>query len=292
MERRCVWCPSRYSPAEDRDRRQSQRRFFFPRGEHMRVERGRGPYFAQVPFGLIETVSVDPRVTAYTVAVYVALGYFSDFTSGQNCRPSIRTLATKAGCSPRQAVREVRTLLELGWIELTASGKAAGKPSIYQVHRSVEGGTPTRRRGYASGAEGGTPGGRTTESQLPRAKTKTLRASPKPAEPESPKVTWLTPYYDLWLRYIGEPAVGKLAKGLKTVHHKYGQPEVARRLEIYLQATEKRFVSVQRFSETWQNWDVAPAPKPDAFPWPEGDPRWRDPQYADVALAHYTNGAQ
>lgn len=61
------------------------------------------------------------------------------------------------------------------------------------------------------------------------------------------------------------------------------------RTEFVMQA--RRFYGPSRpFEEQWVA--VAPKPKSDAFPWPTGDPRWTDPQYADEALNYYLKGAQ
>lgn len=102
------------------------------------VRRGRGPYFAQVPWALQDT----PDITAPTIAVYAALNRYADWGGDRGCRAAQRTLAEKAGVSVPTLKRHLQELRRLGWIEW-ASGKADGEPNVYIVHRSLVGGSVT-----------------------------------------------------------------------------------------------------------------------------------------------------
>lgn len=64
-----------------------------------------------------------------------------------------------------------------------------------------------------------------------------------------PKVTWLTPYADLWKReYEGEMPMGQAARALAPVRKDLGDVEALVRFEWYLRSTPAQYASVSRFA--------------------------------------------
>lgn len=75
---------------------------------------------------------------------------------------------------------------------------------------------------------------------------------PPPAPKPKAKETWLTPYYNLWVKIMGgEPAVGQLAKALKKPHEAAGAERLVPIWEYYLKNTDARFVSPSTFAQKW-----------------------------------------
>jgi hypothetical protein len=99
----------------------------------MRVRRGRGPYFAQVPWELQDTAGID----AATIATYAALQRYADFGQSTGCRVSDAVAAKKAGLSRRTFINRRARLRQLGWVTWE-SGKAEGGVNMYVIHRSLE----------------------------------------------------------------------------------------------------------------------------------------------------------
>lgn len=67
--------------------------------------------------------------------------------------------------------------------------------------------------------------------------------------------TWLTPFSQLWT--CGTPPFGKLSAVLKPLIAEHGEPDVLTRWTRYLVATEPKFWSVHRFSNTYNTWDAS-----------------------------------
>jgi hypothetical protein len=136
------------------------------------VKRGRGPYFAQVPWQLQDT----PRITAPTIAAYAALQRFADWGGEAGCRASHATLAAKAGLSQAGLRKCLGQLRDLGWIEWTRTGAA----NAYTVHRSLPG-SERDRHDVANGSPPGSERIATSERQ-PIASTKSHNqpAAPPP----------------------------------------------------------------------------------------------------------------
>ena len=81
-------------------------------------------------------------------------------------------------------------------------------------------------------------------------RTRPLRGRAADAAPTS-RATWLTPYLDAWCTaYGGQLAPGKAAKALAPVRAAVTDAEALARWARYLAATESRFASAARFSET------------------------------------------
>lgn len=94
-----------------------------------RYEQGRGPFFVQVPFELLQ----DERIDGIAVSVYCAIKMHADFGKAVGSRVSDRTGARLAKCSER-TFRDRRALLAtFGWIEWE---QVPGKPNRYLVHNS------------------------------------------------------------------------------------------------------------------------------------------------------------
>lgn len=99
----------------------------------MKVRRGRGPYFAQVPWELQDAVGID----AATIATYAALQRYADFGQSTGCRVSDAVAAKKAGLSRRTFIDRRARLRRMGWVTWE-SGRAEGGVNIYVIHRSLE----------------------------------------------------------------------------------------------------------------------------------------------------------
>ena len=83
-----------------------------------------------VPIDLIN----DYRLDACAIAIYAALASFADFNSGE-AYPSVRTIAHRAGCSPRTVHSRLRLLDSIGWVH-KYSGKETGTSNRYLVVRA------------------------------------------------------------------------------------------------------------------------------------------------------------
>ena len=104
-------------------------------GAEYRIGR-RAPY-TMVPQSLL----MDERADAYTIATYVALRSFADFGSTEGARPSDKSAAQRAGCSVRTFVNRRQRLKELGWLEWQ-SRAAQGKTNVYVIHETAEADPP------------------------------------------------------------------------------------------------------------------------------------------------------
>jgi hypothetical protein len=72
---------------------------------------------------------------------------------------------------------------------------------------------------------------------------------------DAKRETWLSPFYDAWCeRYGGKPAVGPLAKALKTLVDEFGPDAVLGHWSAYLQSTDARFANPARFAQTYGSW--------------------------------------
>lgn len=84
----------------------------------IRIEHGKGPRFAQMPWQLQDA----DWVTAYTLAVYAALRRYTDFNGTTGARPSLRTLAAKAHLSRTKLRQELIRLKKHGWVDWVSGG--------------------------------------------------------------------------------------------------------------------------------------------------------------------------
>lgn len=64
------------------------------------------------------------------------------------------------------------------------------------------------------------------------------------------KTSWLTPFSDQWQARCGNPPYGRLAKMLAPLVQQLGEPEALARWSRYLDMTEPRYCSPNRFSDT------------------------------------------
>lgn len=70
------------------------------------------------------------------------------------------------------------------------------------------------------------------------------------------KVTWLTPFADLWEQtFRGVFPAGVAARNLRPLVTRYGPERVVSALKAYLIATNPLYVSIPRFAQTFGNWD-------------------------------------
>jgi hypothetical protein len=91
----------------------------------------------------------------------------------------------------------------------------------------------------------------------------------------------------------GAPVWGQMASALKPLLDQGTPEEIAEWLGHYLDSRIPPYLpNLFTFAATVNMWKRATPKKPDTFPWPDGDPRWRDPKYADEALAYYTRNAK
>lgn len=133
---------------------------------------GRGPFFAQVPFLLMD----DPDKDAFVIATYAAIRSFADFGSDTGAKVSDARLSERAGCSPR-TVRERRNWLrDKGWLDWEP-GKGEGDPNTYVIHSSPPlNGEPARQETPTPPAPGADPPRHEvppTENQRPTSNTDT-----------------------------------------------------------------------------------------------------------------------
>lgn len=107
--------------------------------------------------------------------------------------------------------------------------------------------------------------------------------------------TWLSLPVRVWRRHMdADPNWGVMARALRPLYARGILPEViASYLDNYLRSLTGTPYPPNwfRFAETFKRWEHPVRTKADTFPWPDGDPRWHDPQYADQAIAYYTKGA-
>lgn len=120
---------------------------------------------------------------------------------------------------------------------------------------------PTKKNAPASGKLGGRrkkgpAGGRGTPDQGDTPTLPGLQAKEEPmGKPE--QVTWLTPTFNVWVARFGvkPTATAKLmARVLKPLVDEYGNDVVAPAFAAYLADVEARFVSVQKFADTFPEW--------------------------------------
>lgn len=65
------------------------------------------------------------------------------------------------------------------------------------------------------------------------------------------KVTWLTPYFDVWKKeYGGQPPAGQTAKALAPIRKELGDAEALVRWEWYCRSTPGQYASPTRFAST------------------------------------------
>jgi len=95
----------------------------------MRVGSGQGPFFAQIPFALLD----DPAADAETIATYCALRRFTDFGSDKGCFASHSRLAKVAGTSVATVKRRLEWLRSAGWIDWAG---ALGRSNRYAVNQT------------------------------------------------------------------------------------------------------------------------------------------------------------
>jgi len=72
------------------------------------------------------------------------------------------------------------------------------------------------------------------------------------------KVTWLTPFYEVWERVfgVGSCPVGPLTAALRPLLGPYTPEDIAGRLERYLRATDGRYASPQGFVRSLAQWQA------------------------------------
>jgi hypothetical protein len=76
------------------------------------------------------------------------------------------------------------------------------------------------------------------------------------------KVTWLSPFLDLWREICGgEMAPGQAARALSPVVKLIGTEEAQVRFEFYLRSTPTQYASVSRFSQTHGNYAKGAQPE-------------------------------
>lgn len=91
-------------------------------------------------------------------------------------------------------------------------------------------------------------------SSKPSTKPKDIQATPG----NGSKVTWLTPFFDLWKnQYGGEIPVGQACKALKPLVDKHGSPTVEKHFRNYLQTTAASYASVSKFAQTFGSWETS-----------------------------------
>lgn len=220
----------------------------------MRVSAGRGPFFAQVPFALLD----DPESDAASIATYCALRRFTDFGAESGCRASIATLAKVAGLGRSALKQRLQWLQDAGWIAWT-SGKEAGKPSRYIVHASLEGSrlatTPQP------------PDDHPVVATRPQQRDSNRETSTKTSTPAA----WVRPLAEDWATaYGGIPNYGQIGKRLKPLVDAHGFELVREHWRRYLEATEGQYASPERFAQTYGSWDRAGgAPAQEGYVSPE-----------------------
>lgn len=67
-----------------------------------------------------------------------------------------------------------------------------------------------------------------------------------------PKTTWLTVYWDEWVRVVGgDPTGGELAQRMKRLEKKHGRDKVIAHFTNYLKQVDPMYASLKRFEETF-----------------------------------------
>lgn len=216
----------------------------------MKVVAGRGPYFAQIPFTLLD----DPNTDGFTIATYCALRRFADFGADSGCFASHRTLALVAGISEKALRDRIRWLADAGWVTWE-SGASAGKTNRYTIHASLEGSVAATEgvgRAYRGGRQKPPRGVGSTHRQPRDSSTReTTTENSKPA-------AWVRTLAEDWSKtYGGIPNCGELGKRLKPLVDEHGFEPVREHWQNYLEATEGRFASPTRFAQTYGSWDRA-----------------------------------
>jgi hypothetical protein len=238
----------------------------------MKVVAGRGPYFAQIPFHLLD----DPEVDAEGIATYCALRRFTDFGSDKGCFASHKTLATVAGLSVRTLKRRLEWLRNNGWVDWD---KTVGRSNHYAVNNSRYGvldakphlGQPDLPP-QATVAQGVGPA-----DPLPRDSTR--ETSTKTSTPPA----WVQTLGEAWIKiYGGIPSYGQIGKHLKPLVESQPFEVVEGHWGRYLAATEPRFASPARFAQTFGGWGVPVPPLPNQ--------RWRCCNHPDREItSRYDN---
>lgn len=114
--------------------------------------------------------------------------------------------------------------------------------------------SPTRAPRRTRGTGTGTGTGR-EESPLHRDATRRASGDGQPSPAETPRATWLTPYWDAWVSaYGGEPTGGQFAKALRPLHDKHGPEKTLAHWQNYLASTEALYASPAKFAATFGTW--------------------------------------
>ena len=113
------------------------------RGFFMRVTSGQGPFFAQIPFALLD----DPATDAETIATYCALRRFTDFGSEKGCFASHSRLAAVAGTSIATLKRRLEWLRSAGWIGWEGALGRSNRYAVNQTQVRVSEGVAQGERG-------------------------------------------------------------------------------------------------------------------------------------------------
>lgn len=121
---------------------------------------------------------------------------------------------------------------------------------------------PPKKNAPASGKLGGRrkkgpAGGRGTPDQ---GDTPTLPGlQPQMGGEMKPEqVTWLTPYALEWERRFGtkpNATIRIMARVLRPLDVQHGSPRVCAALRTYLMDVEAKYVSIQKFADTFAEWD-------------------------------------
>ena len=69
------------------------------------------------------------------------------------------------------------------------------------------------------------------------------------------KVTWLTPYFDLWAATAGTPPNGQLVRYLRPVHDEIGQARTTEALGRFLRSGGAQY-GPAIFARDWRKWDA------------------------------------
>jgi hypothetical protein len=205
----------------------------------MKVVAGRGPYFAQIPFALLD----DPQSSAAHIATYCALRRFTDFGSPKGCFASHKKLAQVAGLSVAAVKRALLWLRDKQWVEWTT--KPSGRSNQYTVHNAIAQSELTDRSPVSDQIAQPEP--------LPRDKElETVTERQKDSTPAA----WVRLFAHDWTNlYGGIPSHGEIGKRLKPLIDAHGFEPVRERWQRYLEATEGRYASPTRFAQTYGSWD-------------------------------------
>lgn len=99
------------------------------------------------------------------------------------------------------------------------------------------------------------------EAEAVTTSTTTLSAKKPRKAKQAPasRPSWLTPYIETWEARHGAGSAGtlagRLAKALRPLDSAHGADVVAKRLAWYLREAEPRFQSVEKFAQTFAQWD-------------------------------------